>query len=189
MKKKAALAVIVACFVVGLISDASAFDGHRKGFILGLGLGPSLTPVDGDNKIVLVNTSFKIGVGLSEQFQLYWSSKGAWYKTDIYFEWPKSESVTELFGVAGLGMSYYLQPTKPSLYITSSIGYSALSLPFDTEHSIDPEMGLGLSMGIGYEFSAHYSIECNLANGSISSDSGWSYPRWSFQVTLNALAY
>lgn len=190
MQSKAVWTITVACLVVALPNSASAFNGQRKGFILGFGLGPGLTPVGGDNKIVLANTSFKIGIGLSEQLLLYWSSRGAWYKTDYHYYESGQKSVTELFGVAGLGMSYYLLETAPAMYVTGSLGYSAVSNPFES-YANDADVGLGLSMGVGYEFSPHYSVEATLANGSISHGGQGStkIPRWSLQVTFNALAY
>lgn len=170
-----------------LASTAAAFNGQRKGFTIGFGVGPGLTIAQSEYKPVLVNTDFRIGTGLSEQFQFYWTAKVSWYSVDRYSSSYTSESITETFGVGGLGISYYFFPTAPSGYATASLGFATVTYPFEHGAS-EPDLGLGLGMGIGWEFTPHLSLEANLVSGSTSYN-GYERPQWSLKVTLNALAY
>ena len=175
-------AVLAAAIIMLLSTGAAAFDGHRSGFILGFGLGPGLTVEGGDNNLHLFNTDFRIGGG-SQQMQYYWSAKVSWVPFETY-----SESVTETFGLGGFGISYYFQPAAPSWYTTASIGVASISFPLE-DNAPDPDFGFGLSAGMGYEFSPHFSVEGNLVCGSINYYRDYYRAIWSFKVTFNVLAY
>lgn len=43
LHRKVARLGLIACLTSGIATGASAFDGNRKGFILGIGLGPGVS--------------------------------------------------------------------------------------------------------------------------------------------------
>ncbi|MFH2036951.1 MAG: hypothetical protein ABIJ45_11150 [Candidatus Zixiibacteriota bacterium] len=213
------LTVFVLIFAFTL--SANAFDKRRKGFILGIGLGPGYNSrtvtinsnelMDDDvtqmalsdissNTIVLdtalastfsdlsveesfskfaFTTNFKIGYAFSDKFMVYWNNSVSWFSntedsiyidsvvsTDIsgadstyykYIHLNKSKDKKSLaIGVGGIGATYFLQPKAPSLFFNLGVGFSTQSYPFK---GTDPDVGLGINGGIGYEFSPNWSLE------------------------------
>lgn len=73
------------------------------------------------------------------------------------------ENVTIANGLGGVGITYSFRPIAPSGFITGGLGYSTWALPF--EEDADTWFGLGLTVGGGYEFSPHWSIEGNVIWG------------------------
>ena len=166
---------IIACILFCFVTDALAWDGQRKGFILGFGLGPGLTSFtqtveykgmretsDRENEFGL-QTDFKIGYAPNNFLQIYWMSKVSWFIAH---------------GVAGLGISYYFKPESPSPYLTGGLGYSSWTTPFEV--GAEAWYGPGLSVGVGYEFFRHWSAEVNLS---------WGKPEEKFfGISLNVLS-
>ena len=73
--------LIVAVLVL-TAGSAEAFDGNRKGFILGGSLGAAATNIeDGDTKGSLA-TEFIIGGGISPQVLLYYTNYGTWFSQE-----------------------------------------------------------------------------------------------------------
>jgi opacity protein-like surface antigen len=153
-----------------------AFDGHRKGFILGVGVGPSLTSFtqsvrmpsptatsDRENKAG-VATDFRIGGGVTERFLLYYVNRVAWFSLHNAL----GKNVTIASSVGLLGASYYFRETSPSPFIVGLLGLSAWSAPF--EEGSGSQTGLGLGAGAGYDISRHWSVEGNLDFGSPSDE-------------------
>jgi opacity protein-like surface antigen len=177
--KRILLTAIMVCFIIGMTSQAQAFDGNRKGFILGLGLGYGQSTFAVSAYDITVSTSysgfcsdFRIGYAPSEQVMLYWNSKVAWI-TEF------DDLIT--YGLGGLGGAYYLKPEGPSFYFTGLIGFSSLT---NISEASSSETGSGMGIGAGYEFSNHYSVEANYVFGSIEGldVSG-------IRFTFNALAF
>ncbi len=175
-RKRFKIAILLLMLTLLMAADASAFNGRRKGFVLGIGFGPGLTVNRGDNDFSL-SMNFDIGWGLSDQFTLCLSQKDSFYSTFSY---------TEQFGVFGPGICYYLAPEAPCTYLTSLLGVAYRS---DVDGDYDSHYGFGLSAGMGYEFRPHFSVECTLLNGSIHYSGGTYAATWSLRVTINALAF
>lgn len=101
-------------------SAAKAFDGKRKGFVLGgslgLGLDSFTQTIDrGRSQIIgdretkdALHTGFLIGVGFSEQMLLYYSYRMAWFGITNALD----ENVTIANGISGVGLSYYMNPRE-----------------------------------------------------------------------------
>lgn len=171
--------LLTAILILLIASNIMAFNGERRGFLLGFGMGPGLMPLNGGNKIVLFNSDFRIGHGFSDKFQLYLSAKTAWAK-DEYCNQMK------IFGIGGIGMSYYCSKSNLLVYITSSVGLTLMNT------TIGPEFRPGLSFGIGYEFSKHWSLEGTFICQSTTSHTFYErdiYPVLCYKLTLNTLAY
>jgi len=189
---------LIACLTLCIATGASAFDGNRKGFILGGGLGLGLTSFtqtvevygvsvtsDREDKSAIM-TDFKIGFGASDQVLIYWSSKVSWFSIENVY----GNNVTIANGFGGVGVTYYFQPAAPSPYIQGGVGFSTWSLPF--EEGTDTWIGGGLSLGGGYEFSRHWSVEGDLVFGK-PGDEVYGIEVYSstftIRVTINAVAY
>jgi len=157
---------LAACLAlgVGLFTPAQAFDGNRKGFILGFGLGLGSSSVDqtvsagfesasGSDSFTGLQTAFRIGGAPSEQVAIYYFNDVSWFS----MENALGSDVTVASGVGGAGVTYYLAPTSPSFYFGAGIGLGTWMLPFESDSDIWSGFGLG---GLaGYEFARHWSVE------------------------------
>lgn len=197
--KNSILMLLVLAFVVALAMPAMGFDGQRKGFILGGGLGFGMTSFsqtleygglkstsDTENKGAFI-TNFKIGFASDEQIEFYYASKVTWFGiTNVY-----DENVTVANGLNAFGMTYNLKPAFPTYFITGGIALATWDLPFE-DPAPDTWTGFGLYVGGGYEFAKHYSVELDLLYGNPGdSQAGLriSSSALSFALTINALAY
>ncbi len=152
-----------------------AFDGERKGFILGLGLGGSgysftqtidngysSSTTDPESDFGLA-TDFTIGFAPNNQLELFYSSKVTWLEmVNIY-----NEEVTITSGIAGFGISYHFVDSRtwsPNLFVNGSVGFSTWTAPF--ESGSDIWIGTGFTCGIGFEFIKHCSLLASIKYGS-----------------------
>jgi hypothetical protein len=199
MFRRMVLFLLTASVLLALASPAGAFDGKRKGFMLGFGLGPALSSYtqtlgfeglpgatsDRQNDLAL-RTDFRIGFGASELVQVYWMSKVNWFGMKNVLD----ENVTIANGVGGVGLTYFLKPTDPSPYLLAGLGFSTWSTPFET--GSEAWYGFGLALGAGYQFRNHLAIEGGFTWGKPSKTSGGlevSSNALSFGVTLNYIAF
>lgn len=166
---------ILICLLVGLSSNLFAFDGDRKGFIFGGGIGGSYydfsqtiendyTSVTGDSETgTAFATDFLIGYAPNNKTAIYYSNIVSWFKMKNVY----NDNVTIASALTGLGFSHHFvseSKWSPNLFLTGSIGIAAWILPY--EDDADTWTGFGWSVGIGYEFSKHYSILCSMKMGS-----------------------
>lgn len=197
MKTKIMLAFVI--FL--LITNLSAFDGKRKGFILGYGVGISNVTFkqeiegygesDSETEIGFA-TDFKIGFAPNNKFEIYYSSQVAWFSLkNIY-----NESVTISDGVGAISMSYFLSSGLDSSewcrsgFLSAGYGFSGWSTPF--EEGSESWIGSGFFAGAGYEFSKHYRISLNLFSNNPSIDEdGITFTTKStvLMLTISALAF
>ena len=78
-------AVLATVITIVLVSPkAHSFDGHRRGFVLGYGIGAgTLSPwSDEVATLVGVQTDLTIGGGLSDKVELHYTGKQFWYFKD-----------------------------------------------------------------------------------------------------------
>lgn len=198
MNRKYILLTVTLYFLSCLCTYGFAFNGKRKGFILGGGLGTGLTSFtqtveimnvettsDRENRLPLV-TSFVIGAGINNKFMLYYYNKVSWFSIENVL----GDDVVISSGVGGLGITYYLEPKAPSVFIVGGAGASSWSAPFESD--TDYWWGPGFMLGAGYEFSPHWSIEADVALGWPSYEEGGTAARsnvFSLMVAFNGLAY
>ena len=178
---------------------ANAFDGNRKGFMFGFGVGPSVTSFtqtvtgttmfdgtsDRENKFGL-GTSFRIGGGLSDQFMLYYANNLACFGIENVL----GDNVTIANGVGLVGVSYYFEPTTPSMYLLGVIGVSTWDAIF--EEDSNASVGFGIGGGLGWEFSPHWSLEALVEWGNPEDSEGdakLETSAVSFMVLLVGMAY
>lgn len=192
--------VVVAaiCLAGMIVSDAQAFDGHRRGFFLGGGLGPGFTAFkqtieeygesassDWETKVSFF-TDIKIGYAPDERHMIYYFSDASWFGLDNMY----GSTVTLANGVDGLGMTIYFQPKAPSPYVNFGIGLASWNAV--SESNADTWYGFGIMAGAGYEFARHWSLEGTLTYGHPTKtiwDTKVSTDAIAFGVKIIALAY
>jgi len=175
----------IALVLAGILLFASAvqvraFDGQRKGFILGggLGLGMSTYSAEGSPRFTefALMTDFKIGYAPSEQVEVFYSSKVSWFE----------ESGTIFsHGLGSVAVNYFLNPEQP-FYLSGGVGFSNLSDPF--ESNSETWWGVGFFGGAGYEFSRHYAVQFDLMVG-FPQESGFTFNFITPRVLVIATAF
>src|SRR3989304_3139111 len=122
--------ILLVLFVLSTALTSWSFDGQRKGFVLGGGLGIGLTSYvidvggfqsDRQNKFSFM-TDFKIGYAPTNQVEVVYASKGSW--------WGES-GVTLLNGYGTAAVNYFIAPQTPSFYVTGGVGFATLGAPFE----------------------------------------------------------
>jgi hypothetical protein len=123
----------------------------RKGFIIGVGAGPSFHRApgfagagSGNGSFALV-TDFRVGYAPSDQLLLHYSNKVAWTRSARY----------DMVGVTGFGTTYMLRKTSPSPFLTGSFGGAVGGTLLSGADSA----GYGFSVGGGYELRRHLSFD------------------------------
>ncbi len=174
MKLKSCAMVCVSFLV--LASQLSAFDGQRKGFILGGGIGGGSLSWNGLNKGVFA-TNFIIGYAPSNSFEIYYTNNGSWFSgsgNDYYV------------GVTGVGVTKYLKPEGKGFYLCGGIGLSILTGYWVFDQGSNT--GFGAIAGIGYDVAKHWRIQGEVMYTSINQTFGTS-TGWSFRATINVIAF
>ena len=174
--------------------DAGAFDGDRKGFILGGGIGGGTATLEQEmtgafsgtgpkeTKGTFV-TDFRIGGAFNEHWMLYYDNQVWWGKA----EFTSGEKIFAL-GIGLIGVSYYFTADAPSFYLVGTVGLSS----FGPSDDYGAQSGFGVSGGVGYEFARHWSAEAVIGWGSPEEESGGSTlttDAFVFAVRLHGLAY
>jgi hypothetical protein len=203
MKKKYITCILGGIILFFLTANVHAWDGQRKGFLLGFGVGAGMTPfveydpTYSDESKLLLKTDFKIGYAPDNFWQIYWMSKVFWFKSETYrygyyYGYYKSSDLA-MYGLGGLGVTYSIRPQAPSPFLTGGIGYSSLGTLSTTEYSNQwdavgkPEYGFGFFVGAGYEFARHLNAELDLSYQAPSDNDDWN--GLTFSLTFNVLGY
>ena len=195
--------------VVILAGACPAFDGHRRGFILGAGAGVGAvswmaeagSPCDSCEEFEHdwrsengFATAFRIGYGFSDQWTAQWYSDVAWLHT----EGIRGLNITAWFGSGGLEGTYYLRPDAPCAYLIAGGGMSNYVEPYEEDES--NHIGVGFGVGGGYEFAAHWSILAKLTwsrpgtfdyggRPGMPDDAMIDREAWTFTIAAFGLAY
>lgn len=186
------LYIVSLLFFILAGGSAQAFNNQRQAFIAGLGIGYHGMQLDKDaagngtttNTVDGLASSVRIGVGLSNQFTLYYLSEGNWYN---------SGGSSWFSGINGLGAAYYFSPRARSLYLHYGYGYSYTSHPWETtDKTNNSKFGNGYILGAGYEFMPHVSVEASYMRTNltdVTSDSLFPSRTTSWRLMLNYLFY
>ena len=176
---------------------AAAFDGERKGFIIGLGLGfgrhteteATFEVSQTDPYVKLRYVEFpevyrstfcwnpKLGYAPTNHFQIYYANQAGGFRFDDEY-W--------IAGVAGLGISAYLKDSSPSPFVTLATG--RVYRFYRKDGSSYGEDGFGWSVGAGYEFYRHAEIELTSWWGDVESPSR-RFELWGLKLVLRITAY
>jgi len=185
--------IFVAVFML-TCNNVFAFDGERKGFIIGGGIGAgylsntSSFNSDTDSRAVFL-TNFKIGYAPSNTLEIYYISKASgWGRSDITF----------ILALSAIAATFYFdKETETGWFISGGIGLSTLDPPLEknAESSKGFDLfggsgssGFGFFGGSGYEFSSHWSVEFDLLYSTIT-EGGADFNSFGVLLTVNVLAF
>lgn len=181
----------ITCILLLAFSNLYAFDGVRKGFILGGGIGAgylsnttSFNSLSVTNSRVVFLTNFKIGYAPGNSLEIYYISKVSWWgqSNDI-----NGSSTIFTSGLSAIAATVYIDGTVPTgWFISGGLGLSILDEPF--ENNSESSNGFGLFGGGGYEFSSHWSVELDLLYSTVT-DAGNDFNSLGVLMTINFLAF
>jgi len=164
--------ILGAALLVLLATSAQAFDGQRKGFVLGGGAGFTpiaswkadipvfFTTVPVDEQKPGFGLQFIIGGAFDERNMLVYEGNAAAYKSDIA-DWNVAQ------GFNGAAWYHYFGPTGNSFFTTLGLGVYY----FKVEDFDANDLGGALLLGGGYEFTQHWQFGLSVAAGRTSVDS------------------
>jgi hypothetical protein len=128
---------ILAAVLLLAPATADAFDGNRKGFLLGFGVGGGALSLTRDLKLAdlpdrtfdrktsfAISTNLKVGWGITDRLLVYYLAEVAWFQHDDMFIYddPRTE-FKEIFWVfEGLGDPPFVAPTKQIWIATGLAG-------------------------------------------------------------------
>ena len=172
--------------LVGLLVVAPPAQAQRSGFIIGVGVGPSVFQESGD----LGSSSTDFGVGLDfhigamiGDIELYLAGKGAGGSGEAPVE-------TEVVVIVGIGATF---PVTPKLGITGLLGktWQGITSTPSTGSGLPSSAwaggGLGLGAGAIYQLtdSGRWALAFNVLLGKLEDDSTW----WGLLATINVLSH
>jgi hypothetical protein len=171
-----------------LSSQLLAFDGQRKGFILGGGIGAGSISYEETapewklNRFALTG-NFKIGYAPTNSLELY-------YIADVSeFAYSQSESLVAggtCIGFSGVGLTKYLSPRGTGLFLSGGVGIPLLTF-LNTRSGVgDVTGGFGLLGGIGHDVSRHWRLQGDVVYISMRAVHTKSL---GVRVTFNFLAF
>lgn len=160
-----------------LSSQVMAFNGQRKGFILGGGLGAGWLnyqePGLEFNKVGGAG-NFKIGYAPSNSLEIYFTDN-----VHVFNYGGASFAV----GVGGVGVTKYLKPEGTGFFVFGGAGMGMFMV---LESGGGSNTGFGVIGGIGYDFAKHWNIQADVLYTNIESGFQKSL---SIRATINFLAF
>lgn len=141
------VAILGSIFLISDFQDGLAFDGERKGFVLGFGAGVGAirrAAPDG-GYIRTTSTDLKLGFGVTNRLLVYYSGH-----TSVAFD--KGEW-SHLFVSPSVATAFYLRSESPSFYFLGEFGTT-----IDINNS-DIGIGPNVSLGVGFEMFRHLTLE------------------------------
>lgn len=188
--------VIVLSVVLLMASTAMAFDGQRKGFVLGGGLG--LSPVGSWKSDIDVTPKFEdsgpggaahliIGYAWDNHNMIVYEANAVGYESDAY-----GVDFTAGQGFSGASWYHYFGPMGKTPFIVLGIGAYMFNGEFDGFDHLDIEFsndpGGGVLLGGGYEFSRHWQVGAYFGAGQ-TSEPGADYDHVHLSLLVSGVAF
>ena len=175
---------ILAVLTLFLASSSFGFDGQRKGFVLGGGLG--FSPVAQWKAVGTgisesgagVGLNLLIGFGWDEQNMIVYEGNVAGWKSNFFLDRQVSQ------GFNGVSWYHYFEETGRSAFTTLGIGVYV----FGVEDFDSNDLGFGLLAGAGYEFARHWQIGAYYSLGK-TSDIFFDYNHYHFSILVSGVAF
>lgn len=186
---KLARVLTLVMLVVLIASSVSAFDGMRKGFVLGGGLGFSpYTTWSFSEELFGFNVNFdesNVGIGLNLVIGYAWDE----YNMLVYegnVTGANSDLLDETIsqGFNGASWYHYFGPQGKSFFTVVGLGFYVNKVgDYDAD---DP--GGGYLFGGGYEFARHVQAAVYFSGGQTKSD-GVTIGHNHFSILIGAVAF
>ena len=185
-------------------SSTSGFDGNRKGFVLGGGLGFAPTSgwsgkvFDLTSSQVIDTSEYRAGAGFNFLIGHGWDERNM-----IVFELNMSRWISELLAVQRssgqietrpsilqgfIGAVWYHYFGLPGRSLFTAVGFSQYRFIRIFSSSGEQRLGGGFMLGGGYEFARHFQLGAYLGLGSSTER----YDTWlfnDFKILLSAVAF
>ena len=185
------------------VSSSSAFDGNRKGFVLGGGLGfaptsgwsgklrgyPSLVVRDIDEDKSGVGFDFLIGHGWDEKNLLVFEINMSRWTSDLIAVNKSTGQIERepiiLQGYIGAVWYHYFGAPGRTLFTTLGLGQYRFARVYSSVFL--QSAGTGLLIGGGYEFARHWQLGTYLSTGFTTEKLGrWNYTDLKVLVSMVA---
>jgi len=175
--------VMIFLAVVLLCSSAYSFDGERKGFVLGGGMGfaPAATfKIDGTNfseTIAGFAVHLVIGYAWDEQNMVVYEGNVASYSIALLDGYLVQ-------GFNGAAIYHYFGEKGKAPFLVGGLGAYVLN----AEKYDDNNPGGGLLIGGGFEFAPHWQFGCYFSFKK-TSDPFFDYKHSTFSVMVSGIAF
>ena len=167
-------------FVVMCIQDAGAFDGHRRGFTIGFGLGWgavthfSVVGKDFGETSNSLTAVLPIGYGLSDVDII------AFLPAPSFFKSEKLYGARSMQGLWSIRWYHFLKPTGRSPFLSVGAG----RVLFSSRYRDLSAYGPGVGASVGYELFRHVTLDLEYFHGWTSEgDDKFSHDNLSFVLT------
>lgn len=148
---------ILVLLLMLVAQDTRAFDGHRKGFVLGFGVGAGAIDVE---KVIRYRTIEDDLYGVYTDLTLGWAVSN---RVLVHYAGRQQFSAADngwYLGFPGLGVSYFTREQAPSLVLMAGVGIMlGLGVESVGTGSAWAVGSGGPYVGIGYEWSKNFAVE------------------------------
>lgn len=165
-------------------APASAFDGQRPGFAMGLqaGIGQAEhTAQAGEGETgydgLALATAWRLGYGPSESLWVYAVNRACFFEGD-----GPDDRVQ---GLAGLGASWSFTGRGWPLYLAAEAGMAV----HRNRITAQDQEGFGFALGLGVEVRRHVALELSWLDGSVGGDASPDQDLRSFALSFGWLGY
>ena len=176
--------LVALSLLVILVSSANSFDGKRKGFVLGGGLGFAPTAkweVDGFSVVnetkAGIGINILIGYAWDEKNMIVYEANGVGYNSDLV-----DVAITQ--GFTGASWYHYFNEPGKTMFITGGLGLYF----FEAEHYDANDYGGALMFGGGYEFAPHWQVGLYFSAGK-TSDPIFDYNHNHLNLLISGIAF
>lgn len=177
MKSRWVVLLTLFAVLAGLAAPSLAFDGHRRGFFLGGGLGPGYTSwshdypdslvVPSDSGFTAIThrsgnnaalaTDLRIGFGFSNRWLVFYDKRINWIFSGT------DATVADI--TTTVATSYYFKEVHPAAYLIGGAGLSAWETHYRYASGSPRWLGSGYFGGAGYEMNRWLSAEGTVSYG------------------------
>jgi hypothetical protein len=178
--------------LLALASSGLAFDGNRKGFVLGGGLGfapvskwegyvfdlSSMSVVKADEESAGVGLNFIIGYAWDEHNMIVYEGNVTGWKSDLF----RDQSIAQ--GFNGAAWYHYFGIPGRSAFTVGGLGFYV----FDVEDYDANDPKVGLLFGGGYEFARHWQVGGYIGLGQ-TEDPGGNFDHVHMNFLVSGVAF
>ena len=169
-------------------ASVSAFDGNRKGFVLGGGLG--FAPYVHSSASVSVFDGFSVSGDVDKSgvaIKLYLGYAWDEYNMLVYegnYAGVDEDNNSYIQGIDCAAWYHYFGEKGKTFYTILGLGlYSA-----DSDNSDRTDPGIGYMVGLGYEFARHWQVDMQLTGGK-SEDDYFDYGHTNLTLMVSGVAF